>query len=302
MNPVIPDIEQALEEFIQAKNADGLAASSLKWYRSMLKTFTQEHAHAPAAAITANQIRAHMVTRRALYSPASYSDLSTALQAFWSWVAREYRIYNPMDNIRRVKPPAPEPRAITPADFRRMFDAAGAGTIGVRDRAMLAFLADTGARAGGVVSLTLDRLCIEQGYAIVIEKGDKPRRVVFTQAVGGLLQHWLAVRASDAQSVFLSMNDGAPLTYWGVYLALRRLKDKAGVTGRANPHSFRHGFARAYLESGGDAVTLARLMGHTNVDTTAAFYAVFAPYELAAFHERHSPLRQFLADSEPTNS
>jgi len=63
------------------------------------------------------------------------------------------------------------------------------------------------------------------------------------------------------------------------------------VSGRCNPHSFRHNFAREYLRNGGDLATLAKLLGHSNISTTASYYAVFASDELAQFHERYSPLK-----------
>lgn len=69
------------------------------------------------------------------------------------------------------------------------------------------------------------------------------------------------------------------------------IKQKAGIRGRVNPHSFRHGFAREYIRAGGDIVTLARLLGHENITTTAAFYAVFSDDELQEFHGRYSPMR-----------
>ena len=71
---------------------------------------------------------------------------------------------------------------------------------------------------------------------------------------------------------------------------LRKLKVKAGVTGRVNPHSFRHGFAREYLRSGGNLSTLSKLMGHEDVTVTASFYGVFAEDELGAEHRAHSSL------------
>jgi integrase/recombinase XerD len=69
-----------------------------------------------------------------------------------------------------------------------------------------------------------------------------------------------------------------------------RLKKKAGVAGRVNPHSFRHAFAREYLKNGGDVSILPTLMGHSDVNTTRDFYAVFKTDELADLHLKYSPI------------
>lgn len=66
------------------------------------------------------------------------------------------------------------------------------------------------------------------------------------------------------------------------------------MTGRVNAHAFRHNFARMYLMGGGDLVTLARLLGHTDVNVTAAYYAVFADDELADLQNRYSPMKRMM--------
>jgi site-specific recombinase XerD len=71
---------------------------------------------------------------------------------------------------------------------------------------------------------------------------------------------------------------------------LRRQAKRAGVTGRVNPHSFRHMFACEYLLSGGDLATLADLLGHSSVEVTKTFYAIFTFSGLQHVHSRHSPI------------
>jgi integrase/recombinase XerD len=72
---------------------------------------------------------------------------------------------------------------------------------------------------------------------------------------------------------------------------LKRLKQRAGLAGRANPHSFRHGFAKEYLMEGGDLASLADLMGHESVETTKSFYAVFEQDDLRRKHDQFSAAR-----------
>lgn len=147
----------------------------------------------------------------------------------------------------------------------------------------------TGARLGGVASLTLDRLDIHQRQAVLLEKGGRVRAVPFTWATARLLYQWLHYRQVTGDLVF-------GLTTDGIYQVLKRLKKKAGVRGKVNPHAFRHNFARAYLQNGGDLVSLARLMGHEDIQTTVDYYAVFDRSELAEMHERYSPLPGLLQE------
>lgn len=72
---------------------------------------------------------------------------------------------------------------------------------------------------------------------------------------------------------------------------LKRLKKRAGVTDRANPHALQHGFAKDYLMAGGGLASLADLMGHEGVETTRRFYAVLEQEGLRRKHDRFSAAR-----------
>jgi integrase len=52
---------------------------------------------------------------------------------------------------------------------------------------------------------------------------------------------------------------------------LRRAVREAGIAKRLTAHSFRHGFATAYLLAGGNLRELQRLMGHTSMETTEGY-------------------------------
>ena len=81
------------------------------------------------------------------------------------------------------------------------------------------------------------------------------------------------------------------MTVSGVNQLLKRLKRRAGLPSRANPHSFRHGFAKDYLMEGGDLASLADLMGHESVETTKSFYATFEQDDLKRKHDQFSAAR-----------
>jgi site-specific recombinase XerD len=152
-----------------------------------------------------------------------------------------------------------------------------------------------------VLTLRPQNLFLDQGRAIVHEKGDKHRAVPFTRYTADLLAKWLAVRPPEAEYVFCSTGGvfaGEAMTVYTLNQILKRLAKKAGVKGRCNPHSFRHAFARQYLLNGGDLGTLSALMGHASVDTTVRNYARFADAELAALQERFSPLRNLGGEPE----
>lgn len=288
------NLQGAIEEYVLATRANGVASATTKWYSAILRPLAQEHGHCPVETITAHAMRAYIVALDDRLAGDSVISHKTALRAFWRWADREYKCGNPMANIKPGQRPEREAKAITPKDFMKMLGATKDNVTGTRDKALMLFLADTGARLGGVTTLERSRLFLDDRYALVTEKGNKTRRVNFTNLTGQALLIWLQMRESESKYVFTNERNGEPLTSWGVREILRRLKTRAGVTERANPHSFRHGFAREYIKAGGDVVTLAQLLGHKSVNTTAAYYAVFSANELAEMHEQKTPLKAFL--------
>lgn len=285
----------ALEEFLLACRADGLADSSLTWYRSLLSKLVRELGDKFPST---HDLREYTVSLRERYKPHTLSDHNRAMHRFFAWASDEYSISNPMKGIKRLKVPPAEVRAISSADFVKLFNNAGKGDIGIRNRAIMALLADTGMRLGGVAGLTLDSLDISLRRAWVIEKGRKQRVVVFTFYTARLLERWLAVRPDNSRFIFTTLDTGEGLTGSGIQQIFKRLKKKLGIQGQTNPHAFRHGFAKGYLSNGGELATLAKLMGHTDVQTTMDHYAIFSHDELANLHEKYSPLRSLLEKSK----
>lgn len=302
-------LDQAIDEYILAGEADGLRPATRRWYQSLLNAFKGEcKGGTQLTAISTTMIREYIKKLReqesryinAPQKPQQQGGLSdetikghiTALHAFWAWAAREYSINNPMSNIKRPRRRiTAAPKAIESADFVKLLNATGEDINGIRDRAILAFLADTGCRLGGLLGLKLEHLFLDDRRAVVQEKGDKSRMVYFTMLTRLMLDRWLHFRTSETPYVFVSMNTGEKLTDSGLNQILRRLKARAGVKGRVNPHAFRHNFARSYIKNGGDLATLAKLLGHSDINTTAEYYAVFTPEELAEQHEKYSPMR-----------
>jgi site-specific recombinase XerD len=288
------NIESAFADFILAGRADGLAPKTLKWYSYTLGTLVREFPSRELESITTKELRQYIVALRERLAVDSAAGHLRALHRFFSWCADEYNIPNPMRSIKRAAQPKPSPKAITPSDFIKLFEATSKTPAGIRDRAILAFFADTGCRLGGLLNLQIDQLDLEQRYAVVKEKGSKTRKIPFTHYTRVLLMHWLEVRESKSTYVFTTIKGGEQLTESGLHEILKRLKRRAGVEGRVNPHSFRHRFALEYLEAGGDVVTLARLMGHSNIQTTVNSYGVFSESELAEAHDKRSPLIRML--------
>jgi integrase/recombinase XerD len=299
-------LSTCLDEFLLDCKANGLSCSTVQWYSVIIKRMVGTLGDVPLTSVSRRAMREYIVSLRGAteryidapqkpvqagsFASESIRSYITALHRFWAWSTDEYSLANPMTGIRRPKRQKPEPKAVDSADYRRLFDACGDNLSGVRNRAMLAVLADSGCRLGGLLSMDLEGLSLAKRRARVTEKGNKERTVYFTRYTTILLGLWIAQGGIRSGAIWRGIRKGEPLTVSGVHEALRRLKQSAKITGRVNPHSFRHRFAREYISNGGDISTLAKLLGHSDLSTTANYYAVFDEDELAEFHDKFTPM------------
>jgi site-specific recombinase XerD len=288
------NVKTALADFLEAASADGLRLSTLDWYKYLLSPFADAH-NLSLESVETKNIRQYINGLREKYgSEDTISGHIRALHKFWSWCADEYSIPNPMRSIRYPKKPEAKPKAISLDDVDKLFTATGNDLVGVRNRALLSLLIDTGCRAGGLLQMRPEDVELSDLRALVNEKGNKTRKIVFTEYTAAAIQRWIAIRL-PAPTLFYNFETLKPLTHSGLRGILKRLARRAGVTGKVNPHSFRHAFAREYLRANGDLATLSKLMGHADESTTLHHYANFTSDEAAEAHRKYSPMNRLKA-------
>jgi len=307
-------LTEAIEALLVATRADGRSPRTVASYKEKLGHLVTYLGDVAVEEITVDDLRryiAFQMSEHVLFagdprervgtlSPFTIYTRVRAVKRLFNWLKSEGRIEaDPSERIKTPQPKRREPKAISLDDVRALLATAkGDSLADVRDRAMILFLFDSGCRAGGLCGLQVDDLHLEAGLALVYEKGGKSRFVMFTPQTAEALRAWLAVRPEGGQAVFVGLKRKTALTPSGVWQMLKRRAERAGVEGAANTHAFRHGFARFYLLDGGDLGTLADILGHSSVEVTKAYYAVFTLQELREKHRRHSPIRKVFDDDD----
>ncbi len=112
--------------------------------------------------------------------------------------------------------------------------------------------------------------------------------MLFSPRTVAAIRDYLSVRPIvDTRALFVGRKHNA-LTTGGVHALLDRLAGAAQVTGRHNPHAFRHGWARGALQAGADLGEVAQLLGHRQVQTTYEFYGRWSTAELHELHDKYT--------------
>lgn len=147
------------------------------------------------------------------------------------------------------------------------------GRFALRDRALLLFLYNTGARAQEVADLLIEHLELEPPAKVHLHgKGDKWRICpLWDEMVRQLRRLFTESGAAMKGPVFCSRR-GQPLTRFGIYKIVRRHAAAWDISGpdprRVTPHLFRHTAAVHLLEAGVEVNVIRAWLGHVSLDTT----------------------------------
>lgn len=145
------------------------------------------------------------------------------------------------------------------------------GPLALRDRTLLLFLYNTGARVQEVADLRRANLEFCDNARVHLHgKGDKWRICPLWAQTATLLGELLRDQPTEPNApVFLSRT-GAALTRFGIYKIVRRHTDSTLPDGNSaiTPHCFRHTTAVHLLEAGVEVNVIRAWLGHVSLETT----------------------------------
>jgi integrase/recombinase XerD len=172
-----------------------------------------------------------------------------------------------------------------------------AGRLAARDRALLLFLYNTGARAQEVADLRVENLDLTSSPRVrLLGKGAKwrvcPLWADTVHQLRALLEE-SGGSSGPGSPVFASARR-QPLTRFGIYKIVRRhaqwLDAQPGPRAKhVTPHTFRHTAAVHLLESGVEINVIRAWLGHVNLATTNRYAEITTPMKEAALRACEPP-------------
>ena len=312
---------------------------TIAWYRGALEDFCrylEGPAGLPAPAVlrdfTLEHVRDYILHLRARPSferhpfKASGRPLSDhsvncyvrGLRAFSSWLCeQEYTDVNVLGRLRAPRVTQKAVEILTDEEITRILACLStSAATNVRNRAIFLTLLDTGIRASELLTLTIPRAHLEEGYLLVLGKGRKERPVKIgttaAQAMrlyltryrpeparpgieevflteGYRVRHRVASAdeprsatdpdAEQAEEELLFNEPGWPLSDKALNYLFLRLGRRADVP-RLHPHLLRHTYACRYLLAHRDPLALKTMLGHTTLAMTNHYVAAVEGMEV----------------------
>lgn len=148
---------------------------------------------------------------------------------------------------------------------------------GRRNLAIIEMLYSCGLRVSELSTLKISNLALDQEFISVFGKGDKQRLVPIGESSIEIVKDWINdrmemdnVKDSERDYLFLS-NRGKHISRITIFVLIKDLAEKAGITKNISPHTFRHSFATHLLEGGADLRSIQEMLGHESILTTEIY-------------------------------
>ena len=148
--------------------------------------------------------------------------------------------------------------------------------IGARDSAMIAIAYGCGARRAEIMSISIVDYNPENNELIILHgKRNKPRIAHVVSGGDKLLRRWISIRGNEPGPLFCPVTKTGriiirSMTSQAFYVMLQRRAAKANIND-FTPHDLRRSFVSNLLEAGADIATVAKMAGHSSIQTTVRY-------------------------------
>ncbi len=227
----------------------------------------------------------------------SQARIISGIHSFYRFlVLNNYIETDPSELLETPKIGLHLPEVLTVEEIDRIIEAVDMDKAeGQRNRAILETLYSCGLRVSELCNLKMSDLYFTEGFIKVEGKGSKQRIVPISQRAIKEIRYWLIDR--QAWRIKPGYEDYVFLARWGkgisrimIFHLIKELADKAGITKKISPHTFRHSFATHLLEGGANLRAIQAMLGHESITTTEIYT-----------HIDRNRLRQEIIEHHPRN-
>ncbi len=226
--------------------------------------------------------------------PSTVSRGLASIRSFYQYEAKNKVVEkDPTEGIQSPKIEKRVPSVLTSSEVALLLDQPKDVDLkGTRDKAMLEFAYATGMRVTEIISLNIEDVNLETGYA-TCRNGKKERTVPMgNMSLKALKEYVLEarptmIRDDNEKALFVNVN-GQRLTRQGFWKIIKYYKDQAHIDKDITPHVLRHSFATHLLQNGADLKSIQMMLGHSDILSTQ-IYMQFQDESLKNVYKKAHP-------------
>ncbi len=209
--------------------------------------------------------------------PSTVSRSLASIRSFYQFLVKNKKAKkDPTANIQSPKIEKKAPSVLTAKEVELLLDQPKDVDLkGTRDKAMLEFAYATGMRVTEIISLNIEDINLEEGYA-VCRTGAKQRTIPLGSMSLKALKEYIEearpilIKDESVKALFVNIN-GQRLTRQGFWKIVKYYKEQAHITKDITPHVLRHSFATHLLQNGADLKAIQTMLGHSDISSTQVY-------------------------------
>lgn len=226
----------------------------------------------------------------------SQARILSGLKAFYKYMLMEDMLdATPTELLEAPKIGRKLPEVLDISEIQSLIDAIDLSKPeGERNKAMLETLYSCGLRVSELVGLQVSKLMLDEGFVVVVGKGDKERIIPIGSVaikhikiyIESIRNHMANIKKESEDILFLNRR-GGKLTRVMVFTIIKQLAEKVGLEKTVSPHTFRHSFATHLVEGGADLRAVQEMLGHESITTTEIYTHLDREYLRQAILDFH---------------
>ena len=209
--------------------------------------------------------------------PSTISRGLASIRSFYQYEAKNKQIKeDPTEGIQSPKIEKRVPSVLTSKEVALLLDQPKDVDLkGTRDKAMLEFAYATGMRVTEIISLNIEDVNLERGYA-TCKNGKKERTIPLGNMSLKALKDYvenardIMIKDENEKALFVNVN-GQRLTRQGFWKIIKYYKEQAHIEKDITPHVLRHSFATHLLQNGADLKSIQTMLGHSDILSTQIY-------------------------------
>ena len=217
-----------------------------------------------------------------------------AIRSFYQYETKNKQVEkDPTEGIQSPKIEKRVPSVLTSIEVALLLEQPkNVDLKGTRDKAMLEFAYATGMRVTEIISLNVEDINLETGYA-TCRNGKKERTVPIGEMSLKALKDYMLnarhtmIKDDNEQALFVNVN-GQRLTRQGFWKIIKYYKEQAHIDKDITPHVLRHSFATHLLQNGADLKSIQTMLGHSDILSTQ-IYMQFQDESLKNVYKKAHP-------------
>ncbi len=230
--------------------------------------------------ITYIQLQEHLFQlSKQKFSERSQARWVSSIKAFFKYLLEdEIRQDNPAALLEGPKLGLYLPDTLSLSDVERIIGAIDISTdLGKRNLCMIEVLYGCGLRVSELIDLKISNINFKENYLRVEGKGDKTRFVPLAEFTSKMIKDYVKnVRSQykinkKCEDILFLNSRGSSMSRVIVFIIIKELTEKAGISKKISPHTFRHSFATHLLQNGADLRYIQEMLGHSSITTTEIY-------------------------------